>query len=199
MYGVRDHVEYLCGDCYHVLRHLEREGGARDSTGGLTAGDLVDGENCGEATVVEEGRPTEAGMESLTGQSSTEGTSPERSRAPVLEDTEMYLPRQRHSRVSSNLPLDIIILAPPWGGPSYTEEESFDIQTMISSGDGLVLGQLGLRCAHNVVYILPKHTLRWQLRAIAARGSVSLLIEDIYLHGKLKLLVAYFGPLFDDD
>jgi hypothetical protein len=39
----------------------------------------------------------------------------------------------------NNTAIDVIILAPPWGGPEYLYTKEFDMKTMFPSGDGMEL------------------------------------------------------------
>jgi len=91
---------------------------------------------------------------------------------------------------------DIILLAPPWGGPEYLSAREFDLRTMIPSGDGVELAQLAAsRCAH-ICYVLPRNTPKADLVQLAKSVSMPFVIEDIYLKKKMKLTMLYLGERF---
>jgi len=92
---------------------------------------------------------------------------------------------------------DILVLAPPWGGVDYTNTNSaFDIRTMITSGDGVDLFERAAQVFSNIIYILPKNTKKKDLLMLAQHSKLYCRVEDVHIHNKLKMIVAYFGPLF---
>jgi len=101
---------------------------------------------------------------------------------------------------SSNKPIsvidkliDLIILAPPWGGPEYANYDKYDLDTMISSGDVTTLMKESKKLTSNIVLIIPKNCCNNQIKTIANLCSLRYCIEDVYLYGRLKLKVVYFG------
>ena len=74
---------------------------------------------------------------------------------------------------------DVVFLSPPWGGPQYQLEESFDVVTMMGGLDGAEILRQSLRIAPpNVCYFLPKNTptrrsLRHSRRRPACRSNWS--------------------------
>ena len=65
-------------------------------------------------------------------------------------------------------PVDVILLAPPWGGMEYAERgRSFDLHTMFSFGDGFDLIGLALSICKNVVFLVPKNTHKVQFEELA--------------------------------
>lgn len=96
-------------------------------------------------------------------------------------------------------PVDVAVLAPPWGGPSYLQQDHFDLRSMVTSGDGVELALLAWKTCRNIVYLLPRNTRKGQLRELAVLLGVKdgeFVVEEMYLNNKLKMTVAYFGPLF---
>ena len=68
---------------------------------------------------------------------------------------------------------------------------------MITSGDGIELFHKAIQVCSNIVYILPKNTKKKDLLELARNaGGVYCRIEDVYIHNKLKMMIAYYGPLF---
>lgn len=91
---------------------------------------------------------------------------------------------------------DVVILAPPWGGHGYGDV-SFDVATMIPTGDGFELLARALSAAPNVVYLLPRTTHQTQFEEMSRRFQRGCVVEDIRLWGKRKMCVAYVGPAFN--
>lgn len=96
---------------------------------------------------------------------------------------------------NSLYPIDVILLCPPWGGPEYNQVDVFDLTSMIPSGDGMKLVQLASKICTNMIYIVPKNTPKKQLEDIAKLIGCKVCIEDIFLHGRLKLRIAYYGDI----
>jgi hypothetical protein len=98
--------------------------------------------------------------------------------------------------------IDIIVLAPPWGGINYTNLPEYDVTSMVHlSNDinGFQLISLATKITPNIIYLLPKNTTKRELNHFARVLNINCRIENIFLHGKLKMTVAYFGPLFSLD
>ncbi len=91
--------------------------------------------------------------------------------------------------------VDLILLAPPWGGVSYTNNRKYNLSTMISSGDGIELLLQALEVCPNVIYILPKNTPKKTFDKICKAKQIDCLVEDMFLWDKLKMSIAYFGPM----
>ena len=68
--------------------------------------------------------------------------------------------------------VDVVILAPPWGGPDYNVSKHFDMRTGFPSGDGLELIKLALRVSENVICIFPKNLSKAQLKKFADDGKI---------------------------
>jgi trimethylguanosine synthase len=105
--------------------------------------------------------------------------------------------RQRLLAPSAREGLDVVLLAPPWGGMNYADKGcNFDMHTMFSFGDGFDLIELALNVCPNVVLLVPKNTHKTQFEELTAKFKVNCNVEDFYLHGKCKMTVAYIGPAF---
>jgi hypothetical protein len=101
----------------------------------------------------------------------------------------------RSIRLSPDITIDVILLAPPWGGIDYSESE-FDLRCMGAIGDAIELLKLALSVSRHAVMILPRNTKKKQLEEAHIETSVYCYVEDIFLWGKHKMTVAYFGPSF---
>ena len=93
--------------------------------------------------------------------------------------------------------MEVIILAPPWGGVDYNcDGIDFNLHTSISVGDGFDLVELSLKICDHIVYLVPKNTPKRQFEEMSAKFNVYCGVEDIFLHGKCKMTIAYIGPKF---
>ena len=101
----------------------------------------------------------------------------------------------RNLVLSSESTIDVVLLAPPWGGIDYSDTD-FDLRFMGSIGDAIELLKLALSVSQHVIMILPKNTKKKQLEDVHVDTSVYCYVEDIFLWGKHKMTVAYFGPSF---
>ena len=145
----------------------------------------VDNEARGEGEGEGEGEVPE-GLSSTA----VELDSPEASDGRLISSKNDFAMSQRRQNA-----IDLAILSPPWGGPGY-EKGYFDLQSMISCGDGMELAKLAIKACENIVYLVPKNTDKDQLVDLARSLSVPWFVEDIHLNGKLKMTVAYYGKLF---
>jgi hypothetical protein len=91
--------------------------------------------------------------------------------------------------------IDVILLAPPWGGVDYHSQE-FDLVTMLTSGSGIDLVYRASKISSKIIFLIPKNTKLEQLSAIASLTALPMRIERISLHGKVKMLVVYYGEFF---
>jgi trimethylguanosine synthase len=99
---------------------------------------------------------------------------------------------------------DMIFLSPPWGGPSYSSGDTFDLRSALVGGHSfLELLVLALQITPNVAFFLPRNTdvlplLDASLYNSATRGDdavIRLEVEKNYINGKFKAITVYFGKL----
>jgi hypothetical protein len=96
----------------------------------------------------------------------------------------------------SNSGVDIVLLAPPWGGPGYCLNESFDMYTDFPSGNGLELVVKAAKVSKNIVCVFPRNIMKIQVMEMAKAIDSPCRIEEVYLYGKHKLSILYFGSIF---
>ncbi|KAI9269901.1 RNA cap guanine-N2 methyltransferase-domain-containing protein [Sporodiniella umbellata] len=93
------------------------------------------------------------------------------------------------------LKADVVFLSPPWGGPSYTNVDVFDLKSMIP-GDGTNIFQIAYNITPNVAYFVPRNTDPHQLARLAGPGNTCE-IQVNSLCYRPKALTAYYGDLLD--
>jgi len=97
--------------------------------------------------------------------------------------------------------IDMVYISPPWGGPSYSNHEIFDIETMIQINkniNGYDLFHLARQISKNVAYFLPRNICPKQLDSLSDINEVCE-VEDHVLNNKLKTRIAYYGNLVSTD
>ncbi|XP_059285811.1 uncharacterized protein LOC132039326 [Lycium ferocissimum] len=96
--------------------------------------------------------------------------------------------------LAPNLKADVVFMSPPWGGPDYLKERTFDMKTMLRPHDGNFLFSIGRGIASKVVMFLPRNVDINQLAELSqsANPPWSLEVEKNYLNGKFKAVTAYF-------
>lgn len=96
--------------------------------------------------------------------------------------------------LAPNLKADLVFMSPPWGGPDYLKERTFDMITMLRPHDGNFLFSIGRGIAPKVVMFLPRNVDINQLAelSLSANPPWFLEVEKNYLNGKLKAVTAYF-------
>ncbi|GAA5810043.1 hypothetical protein MFLAVUS_003461 [Mucor flavus] len=97
--------------------------------------------------------------------------------------------------LAPTLKADVVFLSPPWGGPSYLSEDTFDLKSMIP-GNGLKIHQIASQITPNVAFFVPRNTDPDQLAQLAGPNSTCE-IEQNSLNGKIKALTVYYGNLIN--
>ncbi|KAJ3109058.1 Trimethylguanosine synthase [Phlyctochytrium planicorne] len=96
--------------------------------------------------------------------------------------------------LAESLEADVVFLSPPWGGPEYLKEDVFDLRTMMPF-DGVELLKVSFTVAENVAYYLPRNIDPQQIEDLLDEDDTCEL-EDVYLNGRKKVVMAYFGRIF---
>ncbi|GAV03334.1 hypothetical protein RvY_13775 [Ramazzottius varieornatus] len=99
-------------------------------------------------------------------------------------------------KVAETLTADAVFLSPPWGGPQYADQQSFDLQKM--EVNGFRIFEAAKRITGNIAYFLPRNASVEQLASLAGPGG-KMELEQNFLNKKLKTIVAYFGDLVDEE
>ncbi|KAM5565715.1 hypothetical protein ABKV19_019632 [Rosa sericea] len=97
--------------------------------------------------------------------------------------------------LASRLKADTVFLSPPWGGPDYAREETYDIMTMLKPHDGYFLFNTAKQVASKIVMFLPRNVDVNQLAELSLSQTPpwSLEVEKNFVNGKLKGITAYFS------
>ena len=87
--------------------------------------------------------------------------------------------------------VDVVCLAPPWGGPDYLYAPVFDLERLCCPLSGSQWLKLAKSVADSVVLLVPRTTLDGQIAAIGDGGFVE--VEEVAINYKVKMKVGYYG------
>ncbi|XP_043591838.1 trimethylguanosine synthase isoform X1 [Bombus pyrosoma] len=97
-------------------------------------------------------------------------------------------------KLASKLSADVVFLSPPWGGPEYTKNETFDLNNIMHPIGGVNLFNIARKITDHVAYFLPRNVDTMQLAMLASVGG-GVEVEQNFLDRKLIALTAYYGEL----
>ncbi|XP_043285412.1 trimethylguanosine synthase [Venturia canescens] len=96
--------------------------------------------------------------------------------------------------LAEKLIADVVFLSPPWGGPGYAKDETFDLGNIMHPIGGRRLFKTAKRISDHIAYFLPRNIDTIQLAMLAGPGC-GVEVEQNFLDRKLIALTAYYGEL----
>ncbi|XP_017040169.1 trimethylguanosine synthase [Drosophila ficusphila] len=93
---------------------------------------------------------------------------------------------------STRIRPNIVFLSPPWGGPNYQKQATFDIEKNLLPVGASQLMQLSRRLAPDVSFFLPRNANMSQVVALSGAGQ-KCEVEHNYLDTRMVALTAYYG------
>ncbi|XP_031825891.1 trimethylguanosine synthase 1 isoform X2 [Nomia melanderi] len=97
-------------------------------------------------------------------------------------------------QLAPKLIADVVFLSPPWGGPSYAKNETFDLNNVMQPIGGTKVFEIAKEITDHVAYFLPRNVDTMQLAMLAGVGG-GVEVEQHFLDRKLIALTAYYGEL----
>lgn len=94
--------------------------------------------------------------------------------------------------VSTKLRPDMVFLSPPWGGPDYQKQTTFDIDRNLLPVGATHLMKLTRRLSSKVGFFLPRNSNMSQIIALSGPGQ-QCEVEHNYLDTRMVALTAYYG------
>ena len=73
-------------------------------------------------------------------------------------------------KIIQTLRPDVVFLSPPWGGPEYLDQETFDLANM-SGLDGIKIFNDAAKLTKNIAYFVPRNTDGAALAKLAGEGG----------------------------
>ncbi|XP_047993617.1 trimethylguanosine synthase-like [Leguminivora glycinivorella] len=95
-------------------------------------------------------------------------------------------------KLAPTLKADAVFLSPPWGGPSYSESNEYDIETMLEPKPASALLSAARTVSSNVALYLPRNTRTDQILSLAKEVGGSVEVEQSYLDRRFVAITAYF-------
>ncbi|KAM8701938.1 hypothetical protein ACLKA7_007975 [Drosophila subpalustris] len=95
---------------------------------------------------------------------------------------------------STRLRPNVVFLSPPWGGPGYQKQATFDIEQHLLPLGATQLMQHARRLSDNVGVFLPRSSNIKQVVALSHVGE-QCEVEHNYLDTRLVAITAYYGSL----
>lgn len=89
---------------------------------------------------------------------------------------------------------DVVFLSPPWGGPGYIQNSTYDLDNVMYPIGGIHVFKIARKITDHVAYFLPRNIDTMQLAMLAGAGS-GVEVEQNFLDRKLIALTAYYGEL----
>ncbi|XP_038223315.1 trimethylguanosine synthase isoform X2 [Zerene cesonia] len=94
--------------------------------------------------------------------------------------------------MAPNLNADMVFLSPPWGGPNYSDNSEYDIETMLIPKPASELMRIARKISSNVTLYLPRNSKTDQILAIAQEAGRTVEIEQSFLDRRFVAITAYF-------
>ncbi|KAK9880754.1 hypothetical protein WA026_013077 [Henosepilachna vigintioctopunctata] len=96
--------------------------------------------------------------------------------------------------LAPNLKADIVFLSPPWGGPSYAHQSSYDLEKMLQPVPFSQLMDASRLISRNVALFLPKNSNTYDvIKQAGENGFVE--IEQNFLNKRLIAITVYYNDL----
>ncbi|KAH8350119.1 hypothetical protein KR067_000699 [Drosophila pandora] len=93
---------------------------------------------------------------------------------------------------STKLRPDMVFLSPPWGGPDYQKQSTFDIERNLLPVGATHLMKLARHLSSKVGFFLPRNSNMSQVIALSGPGG-QCEVEHNYLDTRMVALTAYYG------
>ena len=97
-------------------------------------------------------------------------------------------------KLAPKLVADVVFLSPPWGGPGYNKNETFDLNNIMLPIGGTNVFKIAKGITDHVAYFLPRNVDTMQLAMLAGVGG-GVEVEQNFLDRKLVAIMAYYGEL----
>ncbi|KAH8336575.1 hypothetical protein KR074_009361 [Drosophila pseudoananassae] len=94
--------------------------------------------------------------------------------------------------IGTKLRPDIVFLSPPWGGPDYQKQSTFDIEKNLLPVGASHLIKLARNLSSKVGFFLPRNSNMTQVVALSVPGQ-QCEVEHNYLDTRMVALTAYYG------
>ncbi|XP_050672072.1 uncharacterized protein LOC126970287 isoform X2 [Leptidea sinapis] len=94
--------------------------------------------------------------------------------------------------LAPTLAAEMVFLSPPWGGPNYSNNVEYDIETMLAPQPASELVRVARGINTNVTLYLPRNSKTDQILAIGKQYGGTVEIEQSFLDRRFVAITAYF-------
>lgn len=94
--------------------------------------------------------------------------------------------------LAPTLKADMVFLSPPWGGPSYAENEMYDLETMLEPRPASEIIRAARIISHNITFYIPRNSRPDQILHLAKEIGGAVEIEQNYLNKRFVAITVYF-------
>ncbi|XP_021184155.3 trimethylguanosine synthase [Helicoverpa armigera] len=94
--------------------------------------------------------------------------------------------------LAPNLKADMVFLSPPWGGPNYSDNHEYDLETMLEPKPASELMKVARTISSNISFYLPRNSRPDQILSLAKDVGGTVEIEQSFLDRRFVAITAYF-------
>ncbi|XP_075978713.1 trimethylguanosine synthase 1 [Anticarsia gemmatalis] len=95
-------------------------------------------------------------------------------------------------QLAPHLTADMVFLSPPWGGPNYSDNQEYDLETMLEPKPASELMRVARTISHNISLYLPRNSRPDQILSLAKQVGGSVEVEQSFLDRRFVAITAYF-------
>ncbi|CAH0584083.1 unnamed protein product [Chrysodeixis includens] len=94
--------------------------------------------------------------------------------------------------LAPQLKADMVFLSPPWGGPGYSENHEYDLETMLEPKPASELMRVARTITPTISLYLPRNSRPDQILTLARDVGGSVEVEQSFLDRRFVAITAYF-------
>jgi hypothetical protein len=203
VYEAKGKVSLICSDVYKLLDtlvELRKLPGADPGDGGgngdSEAATVTSSSSCSTSSSCSQPAATASSAATSFCNETQQGTSSATLTSPCPDILDILAPEHlpHLEALFRQLPPDLVILSPPWGGPEYVHVEPYCLYTMLSCGScwELVLGAVALG-APSLLLLIPVNSSVAQVAEMAAAVGMPYVIEYVSINQCPKVMAVYMG------
>ncbi|XP_045479961.1 trimethylguanosine synthase-like [Harmonia axyridis] len=97
-------------------------------------------------------------------------------------------------QLASEIEGDAVFLSPPWGGPSYINEKSYDLENMLQPVPFSELVEVSKKISPNIAVFLPRNSNTFDMEKYAGKNGL-VKIEKNFMDKRLVGVTVYFNDI----
>ena len=92
-----------------------------------------------------------------------------------------------------SLKADVVFLSPPWGGPEYLAQDTFDLKDCGGCVDGYEVFKTAKTVTDNIAYFVPRNTNVDQLASLTDCGDTFEVWDELKSRDYVEEFIFYFS------